>query len=202
MATDKKKTDHKTDKKSGTKAALKTTKSTAASAQKTLSKATKKGGKGKRLVIKVPRGGQVIEYFTLTPALPSTTAAGDWIFASRGSKDDISHLTVRFQVNPSALERQFERAILVVSMQENPATKGTWRFALGGVATPDGDQDPNNDVSVEIIDNGFTLLIYVQVLENSDALVPFQFVASHTDDTTGVVNIYESRDPTIQPRRP
>lgn len=134
--------------------------------------------------------------------MPTATGAGDWIFSEQGSAVDISSLTVHFELNPSALERNFERAILVVSMQQNPATNGTWRFALGGVATANGDCDPNNDIAVEIIDNGFTLLIYVHVLENTDEVIPFQFVASFTDEVTGAVTICESKDPIIYPKRP
>lgn len=165
-------------------------------------KAKKDLGSDCSVEINVPKGGQVIQYFNLTPALPTAKGAGDWIFSEPGSKSDISSLTVRFHLNPSALERNFERAILVVSMKQNPATKGTWRFALGGVATTTGDCDPNNDASVEIIDNGFTLLTYVQVLENTDEMVPFQFVASFTDEVTGAVSIYESKDPSVVIRRP
>jgi hypothetical protein len=87
-------------------------------------------------------------------------------------------------------------------MAQNPALNGTWRFALGGVATDHADEDPNNDVTVEIIDNGFTLVAYVQVLENSAEYIPFGFVASFTKESTGVVSIYESQDPGVQPRRP
>jgi hypothetical protein len=194
MAADKKKTDKKPEKKSVKKAAV--------SAKKPVKKSTKKLASNCSIEINVPRGGQVIQSFNLTPALPTTTAPGDWIFSEPGSTDDISSLTVRFELNPSALERNFERAILVVSMQQNPATNGTWRFALGGVATPTGDGDPDNDIAVEIIDNGFTLLIYVHVLENSEEMIPFQFVASFTDAVTGAVSIYESNDPIILPRRP
>ncbi|MFC3114404.1 DP-EP family protein [Cellvibrio fontiphilus] len=194
MAADKKKAEKKSEKKS-VKAVAETTK-------KTVKKPIKKQPGDCSLEINVPRGGQVIQYFNLTPALPTRASAGDWIFSERGSAVDISSLTVRFELNPSAIERHFERAILVVSMQQNPATNGTWRFALGGVATPNGDTDPDNDVSVEIIDNGFTLLVYVHVLENSEEIVPFQFVASFTDDVTGSVSIYESKDPIIYPKRP
>ncbi len=194
MADAKKKAEKKSDKKA--------VKTLAESAKKTVKKSPKKQPGDCGVEINVPRGGQIIQYFNLTPALPTRASAGDWIFSERGSAVDISSLTVRFELNPSAIERHFERAILVVSMQQNPATNDNWRFALGGVATPNGDIDPDNDVSVEIIDNGFTLLVYVHVLENSQEIVPFQFVASFTDDVTGSVSIYESKDPIIYPKRP
>ena len=154
------------------------------------------------LVLSVPRGGQLIHYFTLTPAFPTDAGHGDWLFTEVGSKRDIENLRVEFQRNPLPLERELERAVLIVHMAQDKKAKGKWRFALGGVATDKGDADPNNDVSVEVIDNGFTLVAYVQVLENSRENIPFGFVASFTDDTTGVVSIYASKDPGIQPVRP
>ncbi|WP_331344764.1 DP-EP family protein [Cellvibrio sp. UBA7661] len=199
MAAEKK----KTEKKAAEKKTAKKVVATVAKAAKTPVKKGKKKTEGDYSVeINVPRGGQVIQNFNLVPAFPTATGAGDWIFSEPGSTTDITGLTVRFQLNPSALERTFERAILVVSMQQNPATNGTWRFALDGVATADGDCDPDNDIVVEVIDNGFTLLIYVQVLENSEEMIPFQFVASFTDAVTGAVSIYQSQDPTIYPKRP
>lgn len=211
MAADKKKADKKdagkndVDKKDKKKAAKGTEKEPVreftASLKTSVKKSTTKVAAKRNIEIKVPRGGQVIKLFNLTPALPSATAHGDWIFATPGSKVDIANMTVRFKLNPSPLERELERAILVVSIQ-NSDVNGKWRFALGGVATPSGDSDPNNDIAVEIIDNGFTMLIYVQVLENSQDMIPFQFVASFTDAVTGVVSIYESNDPVIHPKRP
>lgn len=193
MATEKKKAEKKTaEKKPAKKVAT--------------AKAPVKKGKKKltseNVTILVPRGGQVIQYFNLTPALPTDTGRGDWIFTEDGSTQDIETLTVGFAENPLPLERELERAVLVISMVQNPSSNGTWRFALGGVATDHGDEDPNNDVVVDIIDNGFTLIAYVQVLENSAEYIPFGFVASFTDDDTGVVSIYESQDPGIVPVRP
>lgn len=193
MAADKKKVEKKAAEK-------KTTKKVVAA------KAPVKKGKKKLaavdLIIPVPRGGQVIKYFNLTPALPTATGRGDWLFTEPGSAQDIETLTVGFELNPSALERELERAVLVITMVQNQSAQGTWRFALGGVATDHGDEDPNNDVVVEIIDNGFTLVAYVQVLENSAEYIPFGFVASFTDNDTGVVSIYESQDPGVIPKRP
>lgn len=184
MAAEKKKTDKKTDDK-----------------KVTVKKGKKTSGDG-HVTINVPQGGQVIKYFNLLPALPSTTAPGDWIFTEECSSTDISLLTIRFPENPSPLERQLERAILVVSIQQNPETNGTWRFALGGVATDHADEDPNNDLRIEVIDNGFTLIAYAQVLESSAEYIPFGFVASFTDSQTGVVSIFESQDPGIGIGRP
>lgn len=194
MAAEKKKTDKKA-------AAKKPAKKAVANAKAVVKKG-KKNLAATDLTILVPRGGQVIKYFNLTPALPTATGRGDWVFTEVGSTQDIQNLTVGFELNPSALERQLERAVLIVSMNQDAAVNGTWRFALGGVATDHADEDPSNDVVVEIIDNGFTLVAYVQVLENSAEYIPFGFVASFTDNDTGTVSIYESQDPGITPVRP
>lgn len=150
----------------------------------------------------VPRGGQVIKYFNLTPAAPTKSKQGDWLFTEINSSKDISLLRVGFELNPSALEREFERAILVVKMKQPRSAGGTWRFALGGVATDHADEDPSNDIAVDIIDNGFTMLVYVHALQNNDENLPFGFVASFTDSRTGAVSIYESQDPGIIVERP
>ena len=194
MAAEKKKTDKKTAEKKPAKKAVASTKVAVKKGKKNLAATD--------MTISVPRGGQIIKYFNLTPALPTDSGRGDWLFTEVGSSQDIQNLTVGFELNPSALERQLERAVLVVSMNQNPAAHGTWRFALGGVATDHADEDPGNDVIVDIIDNGFTLVAYVQVLENSAEYIPFGFVASFTDNDTGTVSIYESQDPGITPVRP
>jgi hypothetical protein len=193
MAAEKKKTDKKVEKKPAKKIVV---------SAKAVVKKGKKKLSATDMTISVPRGGQVIQYFNLQPVLPTDSSRGDWLFTAEGSSQDIETLTVRFELNPSILERQLERAVLIVKMAQNPALNGTWRFALGGVATDHADEDPNNDVTVEIIDNGFTLVAYVQVLENSAEYIPFGFVASFTKESTGVVSIYESQDPGVQPRRP
>lgn len=193
MAAEKKKAEKKSSEK---KVAKKVT------AAKTAVKKGKKSVSSGSVTVSVPSGGQVIRYFELTPALPTAQGPGDWLFVERGGSVDITALTVQFPLNPSALEREFERAILVVSIKQNPQTAGTWRFALSGVATDSPDEDPNNDIALDIIDNGYTMLVYVHVLENSAEQIPFGFVASFTDSTTGSVSIYESTDPIILPRRP
>lgn len=193
MAAEKKKADEKkADKKAVKKVAIKPAKA-------------KKSGKkltATDLVINVPLNGQVIKTFELMPAKSTAAAPGDWIFTEEGSTVDIENLTVGFELNPSALNRQFERAILVIKIKQNPASGGTWRFALGGVATDNADSDPDNDVMVDIIDNGYTMIVYVHALENNEENIPFGFVASLTNQYTGVVTLYESKDPIISVGRP
>lgn len=193
MAAEKKKTDKKAEKKSPKKAV--------ASVKATVKKSKQKL-KGNNLTISVPRGGQVIKYFSLTPALPTESGYGDWLFTEEGSQTDIDNLVVGFELNPSPLERQLERAVLIVNLIQDPAVNGTWRFALGGIVTDYPDSDPANDMTVEIIDHGYTMVVYVQALENTLEYIPFSFVASLTDKATGRVAIYESQDPGIIPVRP
>jgi hypothetical protein len=202
MAAEKKKTSEKkvSEKKAAEKKPAK--KVATAKAKVPVKKGKKKLGSNCGFEIDVPRGGQVIQFFNLMPALPTATSPGDWIFSAPDSTDDISTLTVGFELNPSALEREFERAILVINIKQNPASGGTWRFALGGVATDNQDSDPSNDVIVDIIDNGYTMIVYVQALENNEENIPFGFVASHTNQNTGVVTIYESQDPSVIITRP
>lgn len=185
------------------KASKKSSKDVAANTKKIVKKTPKKSIEPLGTPVDVPKGGQVIKYFHLSPALPAKTAPGDWKFTEVGSSVDISSLVVGFEKNESALEREFERAILVISMQQGVNPKGTWRFALGGVATDQADEDPSNDIEVDVVDNGFTLLVFVHVLAEKNAeRIPFRFVASYTDNKTGAVSICESQDPGIDVGRP
>lgn len=206
MAAAKKKDEKKKDEKnkvekktSAKKAAPKAVKTTAA---KPAAKAKKASLTTADLVINVPLNGQAIRHFELTPAKATTSAPGDWIFVETGTTTDISSLDVEFAENPSAIDRQFERAVLIVTMKQNPASGGTWRFALGGVVADVADSDPDNDVVVELVDNGLTLIAYIHAAEPTDEDIGFRFVASFSNNTTGAVAIYESKDPTIVVKRP
>lgn len=185
------------------KAEKKTVKKVAVSAAKPVkAKKTSKALTTADVVINVPLNGQVIKTFELMPAKSFATGPGNWIFNEEGSTVDIENLTVEFEPNPSALNRQFERAVLVIKIKQNPASGGTWRFALGGVATDSPDSDPSNDVALDIIDNGYTMIVYVHALENDEENIPFGFVASLTNQNNGVVTIYESQDPRVIITRP
>lgn len=198
---DPKKSDKKSDKSLDKKLEKKPVKKVVASTKSGVQKGKKKLTET-NVKIMVPRGGQVIKYFSLTPALPTETEQGDWLFTEEGSTQDIENLVIGFELNPSPLERQLERAVLVVNIVQDPAVNGTWRFALGGIATDYPDADPANDMSVDIIDHGYTMVVYVQALENTLEYIPFSFVASLADRATGRVSVYESQDPGIIPVRP
>lgn len=197
MAAEKKKTSEKKNEKKPVKKAV----------------AKPAGKKSKRLeevgsnhmLISVPKGGQVIRFFELTPSLPVGGCAADWILDEVGGsgQKDISGITVGFPENPSAIERDFERAILVINLKQGASgPAGTWRFAMGGVATDQADSDPNNDIAIDIIDNGLTMLVHVHVLNNSVENIRFGYVASFTYADSGVVEVYESQDPGFVPIRP
>ena len=164
--------------------------------------------------IAVPKGGQVIQFYELTPAFPEKNSHGvleakSWKLVPQGSKKPIigGNINVGFHENDSKLERRFERAILVIRMSKEALAShgGTWRFALGGVSTDLANIDPDDDVRVEIIDNGLAMLVYVHVLQEETPKgehFGFRFVASFANSTSGVVNIYESKDPGFIPKRP
>ena len=161
--------------------------------------------------IVVPKGGQVIQFYELTPVLPKansngTLVAQPWILVPQDSSTPIQgDIGVGFHENSNKLERSFERAILVITMSQEACScnDGTWRFALGGIATDLANSDPDDDIYVEIIDNGLTMLVFVHVLQEvSEEDIGFRFVASFADATSGVVNIYESKDPGFIPKRP
>ena len=160
-------------------------------------------------LIVVPKGGQVIQFYELTPVLPKPNSSGtleaqSWKLVPQGSSTPVEgDVCVGFHDNSNKLERTFERAILVITMSDEACIGGTWRFALGGIATDLANSDPDDDIYVEIIDNGLTMLVFVHVLQEvSEEDIGFRFVASFADSTSGVVNIYESKDPGFIPKRP
>lgn len=155
-------------------------------------------------IIKVPQGGQIIQTFNLTPSLPLDGKAANWLVIDPSAKKpvDIDKVYVSFSPKSSITEQYFERAVLIVNMQQNPADKGTWRFVSKGVVvngkTPDGD----HDFLVDVIDQGMTLVVYVHVVGDAPEKVNFSYIASFTDATSGEVKVYESQDPGIGSGRP
>ncbi|HWV16169.1 MAG TPA: DP-EP family protein [Cellvibrio sp.] len=155
------------------------------------------------LVIDVPQGGQVIRTFNLTPSQPANGKAGDWLWVDSATPGTaLAKVNVKFNVKSSALEQEFERAVLVINLQQNPEESGYWRFAMNGVAINPKFKDVYHNVDFEVVDDGETLIAYVQVIGMTQEDIQFGFVASYTDAVSGAVAIYESADPGIQPGRP
>lgn len=163
-------------------------------------KATAEVGASIDLIVEVPEGGQVLKTFVLTPALPVGGVASSWALQEEGSTDTISSITVLFSPDSTQFEAEFERCVFLVKLNQ-ATTGGTWRFALGGVATDLADADPATDVGVEIIDNGLTMLVYIHAPNPIEEDINFGYVASFTDSGSGVVSIYESQDPSVVIRR-
>lgn len=173
---------------------------------------TVKSSKSKKLsvgnmpyTLSVPQGGQIIQEFNLMPSLPVSGQAANWnLFVPNDpSQEDIDNVVVAFSGDSTPVEREFERAVIVINIVQNPnETQGQWRFALNGVA-PDGPtSDPDHDISVEITNGGYTLISYVHVYDDSLESISYGYVASFTNSTSGQVAIYESGDPGIIIRRP
>jgi hypothetical protein len=158
---------------------------------------------GKTLVIKVPQGGQVIRTFHITPSLPVHGKAANWLVIDPDAKKptDIDNIHVSFSQKSSEIEQYFERAVLIVKMQQNPAESGTWRFSGEGVVTNSKTPDSNHDFAVEVIDQGMTLIAYVHEVGDVSEEVWFSYIASFTDGS-GEVKVYESQDPGIGTGRP
>lgn len=163
-------------------------------------KATAEVGASIDLIVEVPEGGQVLKTFVLTPALPVGGTASSWTLQEEGSADTISSTTIIFSPDSTQFEVEFERCVFLVKLNQ-ATTGGTWRFALGGVATDLADADPATDVGVEIIDNGLTMLVYIHAPNPIEEDINFGYVASFTDSGSGVVSIYESQDPSVVIRR-
>ena len=158
---------------------------------------------GTELIVSVPQGGQVIRSFDLTPNLPVDGKAGNWLWVELGaSAEHIAKVRVKFSINSSAVEQDFERAILIVNLKQNSSESGYWRFALNGVAINPKFKDIYHNVEFETVNDGETLIAYVQVIGETQETIQFSFVASYTDATSGAVSIYESADPGIIPGRP
>ena len=158
---------------------------------------------GTQLVVNVPQGGQKIQTFNLTPSLPVDGKAGDWLWADPAAPTtQISSVRVKFSVDSSATEQDFERAILIINIQQDSKANGYWRFALNGVAINPEYSDIYHNVEFDVSDDGATLIAHVQVIGDTLETIKFSFVASFTDAVSGVVTTYESQDPDIIPGRP
>jgi DP-EP family len=155
------------------------------------------------LRIPIPKGGQVIKTFLLTPSLPVDGKAANWLLVEPTKpKKDIDGIHFSFSKKSTPLEREFERAIVQIKIQQNPNENGVWRFASDGVVVNPVFSQVNHDVVVEIIDSGFTLLAQVQSIDTTPENIRFGYLASFTDKQSGVVTVYESSDPDVRVGRP
>ena len=156
------------------------------------------------ITVRVPQGGQSIRSFNLTPSKPVAGQAANWLLVDPTAPTpvDISLIKVSFSTQSTATEQDFERAVLIVNLLQNPAENGHWRFVMNGVSADPQYSDVDHDVAVVIADQGHTLITQVQVIGDTQETIQFGFVASFTDAVSGVVTIYESKDPGITPGRP
>lgn len=163
----------------------------------------KKSGGASELIIDVPQGGQVISTFELSPKRPKAGKSLTWKLVDTATRKKVSDLVVGFSVKSSPIEREFERAVLVVNLADDgDSKKGIWRFALNGVEAGDGTSDVLNDVATEITNQGKTLIAYIHALDLGKETINYGYVASFTDAASGEVTLYESRDPGISIGRP
>ncbi|MCV6627991.1 MAG: DP-EP family protein [Cellvibrionaceae bacterium] len=152
------------------------------------------------LEIHIPQGNGAIKYFKLKPQLPSATEAADWDFIylneNSGQEQPIADLMIQFSQSSSWLQRQAERCILVVTIDQ-PG----WRFAMNGTKSCLGRQLPQatdalHDVSTEISGNGKVLTATISSASKNSEFIDFSFVAAHVA-ANGVTTIYQSKDPGI-----
>jgi hypothetical protein len=181
-----------------------------ASTAKAVSKkvTAKKAAAGKKLIstsllIKIPKGGQIIRSFNLTPSRPLDGKAANWILVDPAQPTkDIDSMRFSFNSDSSDLEQEFERAIVEINIVQNPDETGIWRFASHGVTVNPAFSDVNHDVVVEISNQGFTLIAQVQLIGDVPEDIRFGYLASFTDSMSGEVTTYESSDPDIKVGRP
>jgi len=155
------------------------------------------------LLIEIPKGGQVIRTFQLTPSLPIHGKAANWLLVDPDyPTTDIDRMHFSFSTSSTPLEREFERAIVKIEIQQNPNESGVWRFASDGVVVNPVFSQVNHDVVIEITDAGFTLLAQVQSIDSVPENIRFGYLASFTATESGIVTVYESSDPDIKVGRP
>ncbi len=152
------------------------------------------------LVIQVPQGGQVIGEFTLTPKKPGKKAES-WRLVNNATGEEVKGLAIGFSDESSDLQRAYERAVLVINMADTDKT-GTWRFVLNGIVTGENTSDVNHDVYIETEQQGARLIAYVHAEQPGKETIDYGYLASFTDKKTGVVSIYESKDPGVIIGRP
>lgn len=172
-------------------------------AKKSVKKVKKKSLAAQDLVLAVPIGGQVIGTFTLTPRLPVGGQASSWTLVDDSTGDEVSSIQVSFSVESSDVQREYERAVLVVNLAEGIDNEsGYWRFVLNGVEPSQRTGDVEHDILTGISNQGRTLTAVIHALDLGHEEINYGYVASFTDAVSGVVSIYESKDPGIGIGRP
>lgn len=172
-------------------------------AKKSVKKGKKKSLAAQDLILDVPMGGQVIGTFTLTPRLPVGGQAIDWTLVDDSTGEEVSSIQVSFNVESSEVQREYERAVLVVNLAEGIDNEnGYWRFVLNGVEPSQRTGDVEHDILTGISNQGRTLTAVIHSLELGHEEINYGYVASFTDAVSGVVSIYESKDPGIGIGRP
>jgi hypothetical protein len=171
--------------------------------KKSVKKVKKKSLAAQGLVLAVPIGGQVIGTFVLTPSLPVDGQASSWALVDTSTGEDVSSIQVSFSVESSDVQREFERAVLVVDLAEGIDNEsGYWRFVLNGVEPSQRTGDVEHDVLTGISNQGRTLTAVIHAVDLGHEQINYGYVASFTNAISGVVSIYESKDPGIGIGRP
>lgn len=167
-------------------------------AKKPVKKPTKKSSL--TCSVDVPRGGQIIHHFVLTPKLPKDGKARDWELADAETGKEVSLVEVGFCEESNAVEQVFERAILLVDMAQDK--QGSWCFVDNGAIPCEGSEDYLDAITTEIANSGKTLVVYIQLDQLGKETVNFSYVASFNDNDSGEIRVYRSADPGIVVGRP
>ena len=151
------------------------------------------------LNIQIPKGCGSISYFQLTPVPPAEGHAQPWTLTeNEGNGEPIDTIDVQFARGSDSLQRQSERCILVISLDEDVQTEAfSWRFALNAVQYHSGCSDKLHDISTSLSANGRTLSITIESVASDSEQVNYSFVAALKNNQSGEVTIYESSDPGI-----
>jgi len=155
------------------------------------------------LTVCIGCGAQSIQHLELTPALPVAGAATAWTLRDIESSETIDMIEVGFEVKSSAIQQEFERAVIVITIADaDPGAQGVWRFADHGVVPCQNSDEISEAIDTEITDFGETLVAYIHLNQDGKVRINFSFVATYTDNLSGVVTTYHSADPGVIVGRP
>jgi len=117
--------------------------------------------------------------------------------------DYVDALTVVFDKNSSLIERQMERAVLAIKMDNSADPEHyEWRFALGGLQYASGHADYRHDIESQVSADGKLLTLIINCTEDravpgAEEYVDFCFTALRKSKKNGECQIFESKDPSI-----